>query len=596
MAGVPLISDGEVKEFLQRRALARLRGDFEEADDIREELLWKGVVTEDDKDKQDSLQWRRMPIVMQAYVGGKGCLSWIRKREEFCGQPVEDASRSYFCSEHKKIHGKRVPCPQDPKHSISIAKLAGHLRVCQGAVFQTTVDAVCVPCDGQDASSEGSAPDAAAPQVVPRPPIPVGTKETELLQLAGLASRVLNALWNCGAVVEKQDTSEDPASVDLEFDISTIVDVVMEGCAAEEFSEAKWRGRCLRLRPRPYEVLLPDCCKTLVSAAPPASNRKARNAYHDVLQQSSIAGHLDRAGWVPIAKQDEASPSTESPRSETDKLCLVEFGAGSAHLSHLIATVSKEPISFHLLVDRQANRRSADKRIRQGFSIKWAKTKLDCNCNDGDMVGNDVLEDDLPKASVHRIQCDICNLDLRVALSDTLIASSVSVVAVGKHICGAASDLSLHCCVEAAKAGVSKPVSVEGLAFALCCHHVCEWSKYVGREWLVEHGLNEEDFNSMRWFSKYAHTQYRQRSSHDVEDKLNKPWQSQSSDVSDRGNSVGARAAAARAELGHLCKRLIDEGRLAFLVREGWDCRLVRFVDRETSPENVLLLAWPRRV
>merc|ERR1712032_1441236 len=99
----------------------------------------------------------------------------------------------------------------------------------------------------------------------------------------------------------------------------------------------------------------------------------------------------------------------------------------------------------------------------------------------------------------------------------------------------------------------------------------------------------------MRWFSKLAHTQYRQRNSCCVGEKLSKQWKPQPSKVSDRGNSVGARAAAARAELGHLCKRLIDEGRMAFLVREGWDCRLVRFVDRETSPENVLLLAWPRR-
>jgi len=352
------------------------------------------------------------------------------------------------------------------------------------------------------------------------------------------------------------------------------------------------------LRPRPCEVLLPDCCEPLISAAPPASNRKARNAYHDVLQQSSIAGHLDRAGWLPIVRQGAASPASESPRNKAEKLCLVEFGAGSAHLSHLIATVSKEPISL-LLVDRQANRRTADQRIRQGLCSKWAKAKLDCD--EGDIVGDEVLEDAPPQANVHRVQCDICNLDLRVALSNTLVASNVSVIAIGKHICGAASDLSLHCCVQAAKAqrrsdGMSESVSVQGVAFALCCHHVCEWSKYVGREWLIGQGLNEEDFNSMRWFSKLAHTQYRQRSSHCMEDKLNKQWQSQSSDISDRGNSMSARAAAARAELGHLCKRLIDEGRLAFLVREGWDCRLVRFVDRETSPENVLLLAWPRRL
>merc|ERR1712146_124680 len=107
-----------------------------------------------------------------------------------------------------------------------------------------------------------------------------------------------------------------------------------------------------------------------------------------------------------------------------------------------------------------------------------------------------------------------------------------------------------------------------GVAFALCCHHVCEWSSYVGQKWLAARGLCEEDFNSMRWFAKLAHSQYKQRE----ESGENGP------------KSHGARAAAARAELGHLSKRLVDEGRIAWLLENGWKCRLVRFVDRETSP------------
>ena len=58
---------------------------------------------------------------------------------------------------------------------------------------------------------------------------------------------------------------------------------------------------------------------------------------------------------------------------------------------------------------------------------------------------------------------------------------------------------------------------------------------------------------------------------------------------------MGSRAlgAALRAELGHCAKRLLDEGRAAWLREQGWQARLVRFVRREASPENVLLLASP---
>ena len=32
-----------------------------------------------------------------------------------------------------------------------------------------------------------------------------------------------------------------------------------------------------------------------------------------------------------------------------------------------------------------------------------------------------------------------------------------------------------------------------GLMIALCCHHRCEWSPYVGKEFLTEQGQNQSD-------------------------------------------------------------------------------------------------------
>ena len=59
-------------------------------------------------------------------------------------------------------------------------------------------------------------------------------------------------------------------------------------------------------------------------------------------------------------------------------------------------------------------------------------------------------------------------------------------------------------------------------------------------------------------------------------------------------STAGGRHAAASAEVGVLAKRLLNEGRAAWLRRQpGWEgVRLVRYVDSSVSPENQLLVAF----
>merc|ERR1712216_201564 len=101
----------------------------------------------------------------------------------------------------------------------------------------------------------------------------------------------------------------------------------------------------------------------------------------------------------------------------------------------MIAKVSKEPIKLHVLIDRQVVRRTADAKLRNQ-AAKWEHVK----CVDD---GN--LPQDFPSGTtVQRLHCDICNLDLCAAFSGILEkACDVSVVSVGKHLCGAAAGMSL---------------------------------------------------------------------------------------------------------------------------------------------------------
>ena len=49
-----------------------------------------------------------------------------------------------------------------------------------------------------------------------------------------------------------------------------------------------------------------------------------------------------------------------------------------------------------------------------------------------------------------------------------------------------------------------------------------------------------------------------------------------------------------RAVVGRMCKRLLDTGRLRYLQAHGYAGRLQEYVDVAVSPENTLIVAWPR--
>jgi tRNA:m4X modification enzyme len=47
-----------------------------------------------------------------------------------------------------------------------------------------------------------------------------------------------------------------------------------------------------------------------------------------------------------------------------------------------------------------------------------------------------------------------------------------------------------------------------------------------------------------------------------------------------------------REELGLICKSIFDIGRARFLEAKGFTVKLVRYVDRDLSPENLALIAY----
>ncbi|XP_057697816.1 tRNA:m(4)X modification enzyme TRM13 homolog isoform X2 [Corythoichthys intestinalis] len=257
--------------------------------------------------------------------------------------------------------------------------------------------------------------------------------------------------------------------------------------------------------------------------------KNGASARKHLKQQASILGHLEALGLLRRGR------------------CFVEFGAGRGKLSHWIGRALENSDGPErpqmLLVERSAARFKADGKQRDAG------------------------------ADLARLRIDIRHLDLsKVAATER----RPPLVGVGKHLCGAATDLALRCLFPT-PAGESVPVL--GLAVALCCHHRCEWRHYAGRSFFSEMGLSAADFADFCRMSGWATCGRRADGEHEAEDETDAP--------------PGFLSTAERERIGRRCKLLIDRGRLEFLRGRGFRGRLTRYVDAGVTPENVLLTATP---
>ncbi|CAA7398548.1 unnamed protein product [Spirodela intermedia] len=263
------------------------------------------------------------------------------------------------------------------------------------------------------------------------------------------------------------------------------------------------------------------------------------------LQQASILGNMEALGvlktTVPEFRSgDGAEKGGGSAGEEGKDQAVVEFGAGRGYLTQMLADCYG--IRGVYLVERRSYKLKADRSLRQ---------------KDG--------------MSLERLRIDIEDLNLNGVES----LRGRPYLAIGKHLCGPATDLTLRCCLRGDdddddRSSGAAAAQLSGLAVATCCHHLCQWDQYINKPYLSEIGIEEEEFNAITWFSSWA-----------VDGAHN------------LGNSHGGDQAASgeKACLGFVCKEIIDVGRLMWLRGRGLKAELVKYVPVSVSPENHLLLA-----
>lgn len=262
-------------------------------------------------------------------------------------------------------------------------------------------------------------------------------------------------------------------------------------------------------------------------------------------QTSALLGHLEHAALL-------RQPATS----------FIEFGAGKGHLSYWLAqTIGSVPGSNVLLVDRASHRHKQD---------------------------NKVAERDVTV----RIRADIA--DLRLAGVEECDGAE-RLVGVGKHLCGAATDLAVRCMLQ-------QPERLGGCVVALCCHHRCAWRPFVGKRWFERNGLGRREFAVMTRLVSWAVCgtgMSRETRRAMAEREHDEPAEEVYKEAAEEAKEElptkldGER----RAEIGRRCKRLIDHARVEFLREQcpELEVSLHYYVPADVTLENVVYVARKRR-
>ncbi|XP_032685002.1 tRNA:m(4)X modification enzyme TRM13 homolog isoform X2 [Odontomachus brunneus] len=217
-----------------------------------------------------------------------------------------------------------------------------------------------------------------------------------------------------------------------------------------------------------------------------------------------------------------------------DDTCFIEFGAGK--------------------VDRSSHRHKNDNKLKREES----------------------------NLAIKRVRADIADLQLNQI---TEIQSVKHKVGIAKHLCGTATDLAIRCLV---KSMTNEPyVDVCGLVIAFCCHHRCEYSSYVGREYLLQCGFTVNEFPILCSIVSWATCGPRTKS--DAKLQPNKTTNSQQPCEED--NIIQSSKLSEHELIGRKAKTLLNWGRLVYLRSIGFEVQLFYYTSTDVSLENMCIVA-----
>jgi len=280
-----------------------------------------------------------------------------------------------------------------------------------------------------------------------------------------------------------------------------------------------------------------------------------------LIQNSSLLGQLDKTGLLENGNT------------------FVEFGSGRGQLTYwLTKAVDDATTCQFLLVDRASHRHKFDNRLKEVEDLELV-----------------------------RLRVDIADLALG-RVSPHITQQKENIVGVSKHLCGAATDLSLRCLTSTIAETESE---LAGILIALCCHHRCDWGPYVGKKFLEEQGFSEADFQLLSSITSWCtcgsgrprlrqetplppelHSPEPHSPPEESQAQLPPPQNGEAANADNRDRYTRLQLdQATREEIGRQAKRVIDWGRLCYLEEvTHLDVKLKYYCDPFISLENAILV------
>jgi tRNA:m4X modification enzyme len=281
-------------------------------------------------------------------------------------------------------------------------------------------------------------------------------------------------------------------------------------------------------------------------------------------------------------------PSNHESEAVSDNLAYVDFGAGRGLLGNVISSFL--PTAPIILLERAGVRKKADRTLRES------------------------------DRTFHRIRMDIRDCYLP-AVTDALglktsAGVSPNIAITAKHLCGCATDFALTALESfdqavvagderaEAKAACTGP-RLHGYAIATCCHHACSWEEYVGASWFESIGFNADEFEIIAawtgWQSICRTCESRQpKTSSSKEDA---PLAHEADNSEDHSNALEAVpvvrpkdiSSDEMVQIGSMSKRLIDQGRVQYLLQNGYQACQQQYCNPDYSPECFMIIATKPR-
>ncbi|KAL3911314.1 MAG: hypothetical protein SGILL_007325, partial [Bacillariaceae sp.] len=185
-------------------------------------------------------------------------------------------------------------------------------------------------------------------------------------------------------------------------------------------------------------------------------------------QLASLIGHLRLMKVLEEEPKNQdgdrdaikATMTASSNRKDLQPLVLIDMGAGRGMFGLAAAGAATDSYirtRVHLImVERTGSRSKAEKAFRN----------IPKNADTSYL--------NLQNVKWSRCACDLAHVNLPVLLQGEEYKDA-KVVVLAKHLCGAGTDLALKSLAD---------IPVDACLFATCCHGICDWKHYVGREYL----------------------------------------------------------------------------------------------------------------